>query len=334
MNQKDTKDKIVSASKETWDAVSGKLSEGVFEAFGQTKSSDELTVKQKVFYGFLAAVCIVLAFAVIVIAISFFSNKTFEETFYQVGCGKVEGNIRIIQLSDLHDTQYGKNNAALLKRIKALKPDIICMTGDMTDHRSLSRKATMKFFADAAQVAPTYFIYGNNEWTWDYSKARKESDMLWKPLEEAGIHLLRDSKETIDINGNTVDIYGVLHSDPKIFWSRAGNSFADAVWKKEDNFKLTLIHEPYLLQEKPGESWGDLVLAGHTHGGVVVLPKLGPIYERESGVLPVFRKVKCYMGGVYYEKHSVIIVNTGLTNKGPIRINNRPELVIIDVNRY
>ncbi len=334
MDKKDTANKIVTGSKEALDKVSGKLSEGVFDALGRKKNIKELSMNQRIGYGFLAFVFLFLAIAVIVVALSYVIDKNFKETYYQVGCGKVNGNIRIIHLSDLHDSQYGKNNSRLLKRIKELKPDLIVMTGDMTDHRSLSRKATMAFFAETPKIAPTYFIYGNNEWTWDFKGKRKKDELLSKSLVDCGLHLLQDKQETLTVGENTIDIYGILHSDPKNFWAQAGNSFADAVWKNEENFKLTLIHEPYLLQAKPGEKWGDLVLAGHTHGGVVVLPKLGPIYERESGVLPVLRKVKCFMGGVYHESYSTIIVSTGLTNKGPVRINNRPELVIIDVNRY
>ncbi|MBP5273947.1 MAG: metallophosphoesterase [Abditibacteriota bacterium] len=334
MSEKEHTSMIVVLAKNAIEKVRVKLSEGVFEAVGHTKTEKELTKKQKAGYALLSAALIVLALIVIVLAISYVANKNFKETFYQVGCGKVEGNIRIVHLSDLHDSQYGKDNARLLKRIRELKPDIICMTGDMTDHRSYSRKSTMRFFKKVAKVAPTYYIYGNNEWTWDFIKTKDENELLWKPLVDAGIHLLQDRKETLKVGGNTVDIYGILHSSPKNFWSRAGGSFSDAVWKNEDDFKLTLIHEPYLLATKPNERWGDLVLAGHTHGGVVNLPKFGPIYEHEWGVLPVFRKVRCFMSGEHSQLNSTIIVSTGLTNRGLIRVNNRPELVIIDVNRY
>ena len=41
-----------------------------------------------------------------------------------------------------------------------------------------------------------------------------------------------------------------------------------------------------------------------------------------------------YVAGMYELNGSPLIVNTGLTNKGPVRVNNQPELVVVDINRY
>ena len=65
-----------------------------------------------------------LAAAVIVLGMSYIGNLTFDEDFYQVGSGKVSGNLRIIQLSDLHSSKFGKDNDNLVERITLLKPDL------------------------------------------------------------------------------------------------------------------------------------------------------------------------------------------------------------------
>ena len=72
----------------------------------------------------------------------------------------------------------------------------------------------------------------------------------------------------------------------------------------------------------------DLGLAGHTHGGIVRLPKLGALYSAEEGLFPE------YGGGVYtLDNKATLIVSRGLgdSDKWP-RINNVPELSVIDIN--
>ena len=72
----------------------------------------------------------------------------------------------------------------------------------------------------------------------------------------------------------------------------------------------------------------DLGLAGHTHGGIVRLPKLGALYSAEEGLFPE------YGGGVYtLDNKATLIVSRGLGDSGKWpRINNVPELSVIDIN--
>ena len=72
----------------------------------------------------------------------------------------------------------------------------------------------------------------------------------------------------------------------------------------------------------------DLALAGHTHGGIVRLPKIGPLYTAEEGFLPD------YAGGSYtLANNATLIVSRGLgdSSRAP-RINNVPELSVIDID--
>ena len=74
------------------------------------------------------------------------------------------------------------------------------------------------------------------------------------------------------------------------------------------------------------------MLCGHTHGGVIRIPVLGPLYTHEGGLFPERRGSFVY--GKYEASGRPLIVSSGLENSNVLRINNQPELVIIDINKF
>ena len=144
--------------------------------------------------------------------------------------------------------------------------------------------------------------------------------------------MLKNRKDTVGIKNMTVDVYGVLTSNPSAFWPYAGKSFSDYLYEDADNLKITAMHEPVMLEELTGEYWGDLILCGHTHGGVMRIPVIGPLYTHEGGFLP--ERGGAYVYGRYDVTGTPLIVSGGLENKNILRINNPPELVVIDINKF
>lgn len=301
----------------------------------------------------LALICAAALTAVL--GVNFVKNRTFRETFYQVGSGKLDGNLRILQLSDLHGTAFGDDNQELVRRIGLLEPDLIVMTGDMVEQDDQSDDVLLSLCRRLVDIAPVYYIYGNNECTKSYGipmgldsidqllgcteedrdagKFLELEDPLRAQLEETGVHVLLNGMEQVEIAGNVVDIYGVLTSNPSAFWPYAEETYGGFHDEDQQNFKLLLCHEPLVFHTFGEGDWGDLVLCGDTHGGVIRLPYLGGLYTRDGGLLPELRQ-KDYVYGAYENGGTPLIVSSGLTNRGMIRINNQPELVIVDVNRY
>ena len=74
------------------------------------------------------------------------------------------------------------------------------------------------------------------------------------------------------------------------------------------------------------------MLCGHTHGGVVKIPFVGRLYEKEHGLFPESQGYLVY--GRYDVSGTPVIVSAGLDNSGGIRVNNPPEITVIDINRY
>ena len=295
-----------------------------------------------------------IATSVAIIGCNYVGNRNFTETFYNVGSLKVNNKVRIIQISDLHNCTYGKDNKKLIDRVEKLKPDLIIYTGDIVDSKAASDERAINLCKALSGVAPSYYIYGNNEVEKNYDviltqeeldkkfgftdenrdpkKLLEQEDELTKALINAGVVVLKNSHATLTVGTTNVDVYGVLTSNPSSFWSYSGESFGEYLYTDEDHLKVTAFHEVESLVEYTPETWGDLVLAGHNHGGTIKIPVIGPLYTHEGGLLPELS------GHYVYGRHEVqgrpLIISGGLENKNIFRINNEPELVIVDINKF
>lgn len=302
----------------------------------------------------IGMIFVCLATAIIVVMCNYIGNRSFRETFYTVSSTKADSPLRVIHLSDLHAASYGKNNKKLLGRIKELEPDIIICTGDIVDSVKYDADYASDLGSRLSKIAPSYYIYGNNEVEGIYDFPLNEKaldkkfgfnknnrdetallnlkDSFEEKLEKSGIKVLKNEKDTIKVKTMTIDVYGVLNSNPSSFWSYSGNSFADYIWENSDNLKITAIHEPFIFEEFGQEFFGDLMLCGHTHGGVIRVPVLGPMFTREGGLFP--ERSGKYVYGRYSIEGNPLIVSSGLENSNVFRLNNQPELVVIDINKF
>ena len=295
-----------------------------------------------------------IAASIAIVGFNYMGNQNFKETFYNVSSLKVNNKMRIVQISDLHSCSYGENNQKLIERLQKLKPDLIILTGDCIDSKAETEQDVISFCKAVADIAPSYYIYGNNEVERYYdivltqealddkynfnddnrdpTKLLEETDPFATKLEAAGVKVLKNQSDTITIGSTKVDVYGVLTSNVSSFWSYAGPSFGDYLYTDENNLKITAIHEPSVFVEYSPDTWGDLVLAGHTHGGNIKIPIIGPAYTHDGGFLPA-RKGH-YVYGRYEVQGRPLIVSSGLENKDIFRINNQPEIVIVDINKF
>ena len=73
--------------------------------------------------------------------------------------------LRIVQLSDLHNREFGKNNQRLYAAVKQAAPDLIFLTGDLVDEYAEAPIPYAKAVGKAlSAIAPTYYVTGNHEW--------------------------------------------------------------------------------------------------------------------------------------------------------------------------
>jgi len=295
-----------------------------------------------------------IAVTTAIVGCNYIGNRNFKETFYSVSSLKVNNKIRIIQISDLHNCSYGNNNQKLIDRVKKLNPDLIIYTGDMIESSAESNDKVIGLCKELADVAPSYYIYGNNEAEKYYDvplnqealdgkfgfnndnrepgKLLEITDELTNELEASGVKVLKNEYDTVRVGDTDIDIYGVLTSNPSAFWSYSGESFDEYIYSDEEHLKITAIHESLLFEEYSPDFWGDLILAGHNHGGTVKIPMIGPLYTHDGGLLP--ERGGHFVSGRYEVQGRPLIISSGLENKNIFRINNQPELVIVDINKF
>ena len=254
-----------------------------------------------------------------------YNRQNYTVEFYQMESKKLTHSIRVAFLTDVHLREYGKNNEDLVQEVKNLAPDIILLGGDMVTAGKDGYDTALKLCERLAQLAPTYGVLGNHE---DVKIFQQGDTSLVSRFEATGVHILRNEKAEITLYDNVISILGVEGSADN-FELYGAKTFMDAQEGNDDSdFRICVTHVPYLLATKLADYSFELGLSGHTHGGLIRLPKIGGLYSAEEGFLPK------YVGGQYTLKNKAeMIVSRGLGDSTRIpRINNIPELSIIDID--
>ena len=233
---------------------------------------------------------------------------------------------RIAQVSDLHNAEFGKNNAELLKLLSESRPDIIVITGDLIDANHTDVGIALGFAQESVRIAPTYYVTGNHE------VASQQYDTLKAGLEEAGIIVLEDEAISLEQGGETISLIGLADPDFTVKGEMFGEApvMVSAKLKNlndgEGKYTIMLSHRPELF-ETYVNCGIDLVFAGHAHGGQFRLPFIGGVIAPNQGLFPK------YDAGLYTDGGTNMVVSRGIGNSIiPLRFNNRPEIVLVELN--
>ena len=261
------------------------------------------------------------------LASALYSQTHYIIHFYQETSKKVSGNIRIAVISDIHNREYGEKNEKLLSDLRDLKPDLIFFIGDMIIKENNDYQAVLDLVSASSEIAPCYGVLGNHE---SYHMYYADDMGLPKAFDNAGLKLLRNAKDEIRIGKDTVQLIGVEGTSYG-FEQYGGRAFMDKVEIDPSELCIVMCHIPIIFEPQLAGYDFDLGVAGHVHGGVVVLPFIGGLYTNEEGFFPKFTS-----GRYILSNQQTLIISGGLGDSKPFpqRINNTPELVVIDINQY
>lgn len=275
--------------------------------------------------------CILVAFAVLLALLilwMLWENKALEVNTYSVSSLDLPesfSGFRIAQVSDLHNTEFGKGNEKLLKLLREAQPDIIVLTGDLVDSYHTNLDISLRFAQKAVEIAPCYYVTGNHE-------ARISGyDTLKAGLEAAGVTVLENEKIMLEREGEQITLMGV--DDPSFLTDYlTGDSEAvmqaalKSLVEETDGYTVLLSHRPELF-ETYVDSGVNLVFSGHAHGGQFRLPWIGGLVAPNQGLFPK------YDSGLYTEGSTHMLVSRGLGNSIiPLRFNNRPEILVVELS--
>ncbi len=274
----------------------------------------------------VAAAALLTAF----IALICWGNTALELNRYLIASSRLPqafDGFTIAHVSDLHNAEMGENNKDLLSLLQEAEPDLIAITGDLINSRRTDTETALTFARAAAAIAPCYYVTGNHE-------ARVPAYAAFsRALEEAGVTVLANEHVTLERNGESITLLGVDDPSFGVNDDKFGTdgekdrmrAQLKTLMEKADGFTLLLSHRPELIGIY--QEFGiDLVLAGHAHGGQFRLPFLGGLYAPDQGFFPR------YDAGLFQEGNTSMLVSRGIGNSiFPFRINNRPEVILAEL---
>jgi uncharacterized protein len=223
--------------------------------------------------------------------------------------------LRIAVLSDIHvDNRFitGKKLHTIVERTNQLQPELIVILGDyMTGHERDTARVDPEVFApvfkDLRAPLGVYSVLGNHDWWYNGAKVRKA-------LEQNGIKVLENESAKVDARGTTFWLVGLAD-----LWTRPQRIADTVATVPEGQPLIALTHNPDILPNVPQRV--PLLLAGHTHGGQVRFPIIGPVVESS--------KYGWVHGHVFTDNHH-LFVTTGIgTSIVPVRFGLPPEIVIL-----
>lgn len=275
---------------------------------------------------------IMIAIAMVIGIFCYYQNNKISITNLKVK-SNVNKSIRIVQISDLHSKEFGKDNNILYKAIMNQKPDIIVATGDLIDSNMKRINEIIEFCSRLNKKVPIYYILGNNE-----MRCSRVNEIVEK-LKQKNINVLENEIATIKIKDNIINILGLAEKrvdKGEMFYSKINSRYeienVENLFRKLENLKgikIVLSHYPENFEYVGNYSYNkynfDIMFSGHAHGGQFILPGLGGVFAPGQGLFPKYYK------GIYGNKNK-LVVSRGLGNSGfPLRLFNRPNLVIVDL---
>ena len=218
--------------------------------------------------------------------------------------------LRITHLSDLHMT--GQLSKAFYEEIVAIAneapADLVAITGDIVE-----KVPCLDWIADTLGKLDSklgvFFVLGNHE------RRIPDEALVRNALTDCGLIDLGSSWQSVSHNDRPLVLGG-----NELPWYRPAADFSTSPAEIDGHrpLRILLTHSPDQI-EWARENNCDLMLAGHTHGGQVRLPIIGPI-------LAPSRLGTRFASGTFYREPTLMHVSRGVAGTRPLRLNCQPEI--------
>jgi len=222
----------------------------------------------------------------------------------------------VLHISDLHLLKFGTIPRQMLRVLPTLPADIAAFTGDYKRHAYSDDAPIPGWMSRIVGACRTregaYAVPGN--------KDNRDMKNAFAPF---GLDVLLDESRTIERGGARLHILGILSRSPVRRPETAAQVFEHLPKK---NFRILLAHTPDYAR-LAAERGIELMLAGDTHGGQIVVPLLGAIKVKS-------RLGRRYCRGVVREGPTTLHISPGCgTANVPFRLRCPPEVTLITLRR-
>lgn len=257
-------------------------------------------------------------------------------------------SLRLLHLTDFHfgggvpEAYYEWALSTIMERVQGeLNPDLILLTGDFLDHDDW-RVVLSRQLRRLAAPHGVWFVLGNHDFRVDTAALRLAL------TEECGFTALggKTQRLTLPAANTTQRPWQIeLIGDEKPWgneperWKNS-QTFPIAADDKSLDLRIVLTHTPdqfrvwakrfQTLETQPasatlGDSFAirQLVLAGHTHGGQMCIPGIGP------ALTPCYHGVT-FADGMFQKGSTLLHVPHGIAAQNPLRLFCPPEAVLLE----
>ena len=222
---------------------------------------------------------------------------------------------RIAQITDVHHSRIVPIAEVhrVVEAAMKTKPDLIALTGDYTTSYRRYIEPCAEALGELSAPEGVWAVLGNHDHYTDPL-------LTVRALKRHRVSVLENANTAITRGGDTLQLLGIGDWT----WGRADWARAlHGVDKRRPSVMLS--HQPVVL-DLPEAEGVSLILSGHTHGGQVSLPLVGPPirYGRD------FK----YVQGLYEKNGTQLYVSAGTGVIGlPVRLGVRPEISVLKLKR-
>ena len=230
---------------------------------------------------------------------------------------------RIVQLSDLHGSEFGEGNKGLIGKVAGEEPDLIVLTGDFLDEGKTEEELSeLKVLMEGlTELAPVYFVSGNHDW------ASRSMEELTEVLKSSGVCYLRNEFELRERGDAAIVLAGVEDPNAWAEMLRPDELVELARAAYPETFTILLGHRNDWVEKYPALDV-DVIFCGHGHGGIVRLPFFGGLFGTDRDWFPE------YDAGLFESGRYTMVVSAGLGNSIFVpRVFNRPEIVSVTLRK-
>lgn len=310
---------------------------------------------KKNLYKFSIVFIVIFSILIIIMIWSYFEKKNYKITKYEIDNSKNEGTCRIVYISDFHNKNISEFDSSFYDDIIKLKPDYIIFGGDFIDFSSTKSyfgvanyEETIKFLKEFSAIVDEnfgrldnglsriFYGYGNHELRLksrdDNENLVKIYNELEKAIDDVGINKLDDKMYDFN-NGFTIsglNLYDGYYTNANTMVPPKAHIEKEILTKNfpildEKKYNMMIFHKPDYAKDFFDYGF-DMMIAGHTHGGLIRFPFIGALISTDLKFLPK------YDYGNFDIDGKTLIISSGIGDHFPkIRINNRPEIVVVDI---
>jgi hypothetical protein len=244
----------------------------------------------------------------------------------------IEGPIRIVFFADTQVGPYHRSDyiEKIVDKIIALEPDLALIGGDLVDNGIPRQEETIYLepLKKLAQLIPTYAVHGNHEYGVSYAGDANiiakylpdVSNEVKLAVEKLEVHYLINNLELVSVRNENFYLFG-----GDCWWAKKLDFSVLKNRTKTNVPTVALIHNPAAAWEASKHNI-NLMVSGHTHGGQIRLPLIGPLALVDN-VVP--RK---WHQGLHETNGMKLFVTSGAGETGArARLFNPPEIVLLTI---